>query len=322
MKQKKSIELTMFVLILIFFKSCESQNCDLNNWISLDLNNARITKFYNGGPNTIEIYQIKTQSYDSKTHIPTFFHKRGSSDGRIQLLISKMNIESFVKYQELQSFSLAIHPTIENSNYIYVDSIMTCTINFNGECSMKTHNETKMITKFEKSFFDSSYWIQMETLNNTYRCSCSKDKKEWIYSNFEIFKQEPYRNQYQYGFSYSNNIDISSIGKTRITDIEIHGFGYCGNKGTCKRVDYQDSCVCDKNWNGRNCEQFSCYGLRKNDTNACSGNGKCVGHDNCQCFDNSKPFGKQCEKLEKFEKRECFTSPISIPFASGYNLVS
>jgi hypothetical protein len=57
----------------------------------------------------------------------------------------------------------------------------------------------------------------------------------------------------------------------------------------------QDTCVCDGNWYGTQCQYQHprCYGYNADDvSNVCSGHGTCIGEDTCQC--NPGWHGSQC----------------------------
>jgi hypothetical protein len=102
---------------------------------------------------------------------------------------------------------------------------------------MRTHNNTIFVTEFGTSYYDSSFWIQMEWLNEKIRCGFSKE------------------------------LDFL--------------------KCLCLRIITLD-----------NFEEFSCFGLKPNDTNVCSGNGVCICHNTCKCNSNSTFNGPPCEKVE------------------------
>ncbi|KAL0488078.1 E3 ubiquitin-protein ligase HERC, partial [Acrasis kona] len=65
----------------------------------------------------------------------------------------------------------------------------------------------------------------------------------------------------------------------------------CNNKnGTC--VGY-NSCVCNANYTGSQCEIPICYGIQANKASVCSGNGTCVAANKCVCTSNYA--GSQCQ---------------------------
>ena len=83
----------------------------------------------------------------------------------------------------------------------------------------------------------------------------------------------------------------------------------CSGKGTCQAAEsllVQDQSICDPGYFGDMCQYTKCYGFMNNDTLACSGNGKCVGPDTCQCTNDTIYTGKQC----------------SLPVCYGFNSLS
>jgi hypothetical protein len=40
------------------------------------------------------------------------------------------------------------------------------------------------------------------------------------------------------------------------------------------------------NWFGNDCFVTKCYNINSNETNVCSGNGKCISPNNCTCISN------------------------------------
>jgi hypothetical protein len=68
---------------------------------------------------------------------------------------------------------------------------------------------------------------------------------------------------------------------------------WCANGGTCTAIGGYP-CLCPFPYSGPNCMQSAtCNNVTWNATNVCSGNGKCVAQDVCQC--NEFYGGKDCE---------------------------
>jgi hypothetical protein len=304
---------TIYILLLALVVEIYSQ-CNLDHWSSYYTDrNTRISQIKS--KNSFRIDQTKTTTPRNDYNIDNLFSKIGTkTNGKIQCSILKMDINSYTKDQTEQFAGLSVVQVL-NSQYVY----MGCVINFEGKSIMRTHNNTIFVTEFGTSFYDSSFWIQMEWLNEKIRCGFSKDKKNWVFSSFESV---PLRTEleFSYGILYKNQ-RIGTVGSAIFSDIEIQNVE-CKNGGICKRINSTSACVCENNYIGQFCDEFSCFGLKPNDTNVCSGNGVCISHNTCKCNSNTTLNGPQCEKVEGFQPRECEKKfDFSIPFASGQNSV-
>jgi hypothetical protein len=67
----------------------------------------------------------------------------------------------------------------------------------------------------------------------------------------------------------------------------------CSGRGICT---YFNSCTCDPDFAGNNCQYFSCFEVSSVDPNVCSARGSCVGSNNCTCLPNSS--GHKCENYQ------------------------
>lgn len=56
--------------------------------------------------------------------------------------------------------------------------------------------------------------------------------------------------------------------------------------------------VCLPNYTGNNCSIPICFGKLANDSDVCSGHGKCESPDRCVCTRPSHYFGSRCDKSE------------------------
>ncbi|KAI8487041.1 hypothetical protein Bbelb_353010, partial [Branchiostoma belcheri] len=88
---------------------------------------------------------------------------------------------------------------------------------------------------------------------------------------------------------------------------------YCTDHGVC--VDY-DTCLCDEQWTGDMCDQFSCAAL-----DYCSGHGSCVDIDVCHCEQGWT--GSSCVTPDCPEVNQCFrqgdcVGPNTCQCYSGY----
>ena len=77
----------------------------------------------------------------------------------------------------------------------------------------------------------------------------------------------------------------------------------CGENMNCDKWIYlyedcriQNRCEFPEVWIQGNCVNVTCFGLLFDDVDVCSGNGICIGYNDCHCRDNW--IGDECETTE------------------------
>jgi len=92
-------------------------------------------------------------------------------------------------------------------------------------------------------------------------------------------------NKYDYSFSVYMRENFDCFGLSEY-DTEF----VCGGHGTCNGTD---SCVCDANYFGPECELTTCFGVQSDSPLVCSGNnGTCISFNTCNCTTGYE--GEQC----------------------------
>jgi len=98
------------------------------------------------------------------------------------------------------------------------------------------------------------------------------------------------------GFTYVSSVDYMPIyGKYLIASTTCYGlFDFdatvCNGNGRCADTD---TCVCNQNYAGPQCNVTKCFGVSSDDQRVCSGKGHCSQPNNCTC---QAPFtGLNCE---------------------------
>jgi alpha-tubulin suppressor-like RCC1 family protein len=71
----------------------------------------------------------------------------------------------------------------------------------------------------------------------------------------------------------------------------------CLGRGICT---FFNTCSCDPDYSGNNCQYYSCFRISAVDPTVCSGRGTCVASNNCTCVPKSS--GTKCENFECFGK--------------------
>ncbi|KAG2394167.1 hypothetical protein C9374_003931 [Naegleria lovaniensis] len=95
----------------------------------------------------------------------------------------------------------------------------------------------------------------------------------------------------------STNSTISPTTNSNITTFYICDM--CSNRGLC---GLNDSCICNENYYGNNCQISKCFGIFSNETDVCSGNGDCVDTNICDCRPG---FSAQKCQIKVFTAEAC-----------------
>ncbi|KAG2394142.1 hypothetical protein C9374_003906 [Naegleria lovaniensis] len=73
----------------------------------------------------------------------------------------------------------------------------------------------------------------------------------------------------------------------------------CSGRGVCIQTN---TCSCQKNYLGDNCEKTTCFGVLSTDPLSCSGQGQCTLFNTCVCRDGS--YGTMCENQILFASKD------------------
>jgi hypothetical protein len=88
----------------------------------------------------------------------------------------------------------------------------------------------------------------------------------------------------------------------------------CSN-GTCSN----GWCACTPGYDGPNCEEWYCYGVKYNDPSVCSGNGVCEDPENCDCYGSYS--SKNCSVATNDEVNTGSKTPIITSSAKSRKLL-
>jgi hypothetical protein len=66
----------------------------------------------------------------------------------------------------------------------------------------------------------------------------------------------------------------------------------CNGRGKCVSLN---SCNCDSNFSGLNCNFTTCNGVNSTSNNVCSSRGTCTNYNTCECSDTTSFSGVNCE---------------------------
>jgi hypothetical protein len=73
------------------------------------------------------------------------------------------------------------------------------------------------------------------------------------------------------------------------------------------KCEEYNKCNCQSGYTGTNCEGFNCFGKEVNDKHVCSGNGKCIKGNECECINGY--FGENCNQRTCDETNPCPDPP-------------
>ncbi|KAF0982374.1 hypothetical protein FDP41_011304 [Naegleria fowleri] len=73
----------------------------------------------------------------------------------------------------------------------------------------------------------------------------------------------------------------------------------CSGRGVCTKTN---TCTCQQNYLGDNCEKTTCFGVLSTDPLSCTGQGQCTLFNNCVCRDGS--YGTMCENQILFVSKD------------------
>jgi hypothetical protein len=128
-----------------------------------------------------------------------------------------------------------------------------------------------------------------------------------------------------FGFNASHSFVCSGRGRCIEVDNCTCNSDYFGQKCELDTNMTSNGTVvnCTSEWTGVNCSIPICFGLNASNVLVCSGNGSCIGPDNCTC--DTIYTGQYCESINDYDDKvdNCTTGWIgtncSIPICFGLN---